>query len=41
MAETSNTSPATLETQPYWDAARDGRLLIKTCRSCGQNHSYP
>jgi uncharacterized OB-fold protein len=41
MAETSPASPATLETQPYWDAARDGLLLIKSCRSCGQNHSYP
>jgi hypothetical protein len=29
------------ETQPWWDAARDGRLLIKRCRSCGKAHFYP
>ena len=29
------------ETQPYWDAARERRLLIKHCRSCGRNHFYP
>jgi hypothetical protein len=29
------------ETQPFWDAARDGRLLIKRCRECGQAHFYP
>jgi hypothetical protein len=29
------------ETQPYWDAARDGRLLIKRCADCGRAHFYP
>ena len=30
-----------LETQPYWDAAREGKLLIKRCRSCGRSFFYP
>jgi uncharacterized OB-fold protein len=30
-----------LETQPYWDAAKDGKLLIKRCGACGRHHFYP
>lgn len=30
-----------VETQPYWEAAKDGKLLVKTCRSCGEAHHYP
>ena len=29
------------ETQQYWDAARDRRLLVKRCRTCGRAHFYP
>ncbi len=29
------------ETQPFWDAAREGRLLIKRCADCGAAHFYP
>ena len=29
------------ESQPFWDAARDGRLLIKRCAACGRAHHYP
>jgi hypothetical protein len=29
------------ETQPYWDAAKEGKLLIKRCRACGRPHAYP
>ncbi len=29
------------ETHPYWEAAREGRLLVKHCRSCSRNHHYP
>ena len=29
------------ETQPFWDAARDGALLIRRCRDCGRFHFYP
>ncbi len=30
-----------LETQPFWDAAREGRLLIKRCNACARTHFYP
>ena len=30
-----------VETQPYWDAARDGKLLVKECRACGRSFLYP
>ena len=29
------------EQQPFWDAAREGKFLLKRCRSCGQAHFYP
>jgi uncharacterized OB-fold protein len=29
------------DTQPYWDAARDRRLLLKRCRACSRAHFYP
>ena len=29
------------ETQPFWDAAREHRLLIKRCRACRRAHFYP
>ncbi|MEU6915323.1 Zn-ribbon domain-containing OB-fold protein [Streptomyces olindensis] len=28
-------------TRTYWDAAAEGRLLIRRCRACGQAHHYP
>lgn len=30
-----------IETQPFWDAAKNGRLLIKHCAGCGKAHWYP
>lgn len=30
-----------VETQPFWDAAAEGRLLIKRCAACGEPHYYP
>jgi uncharacterized OB-fold protein len=30
----------TEETQPFWDAAREGRLLVQRCISCGAE-SFP
>ncbi|HEY3950300.1 Zn-ribbon domain-containing OB-fold protein [Phenylobacterium sp.] len=30
-----------LETQPFWDAAKQGRFLIKRCVACGKAHWYP
>ena len=29
------------ETQAYWDAARERRLLIKRCNACNRAHFYP
>jgi hypothetical protein len=29
------------ESRPFWDAAREGRFLIKRCLACGQAHWYP
>jgi uncharacterized OB-fold protein len=29
------------ENKPFWDAAAQGRLLIKRCRDCSQPHYYP
>ncbi|MEU4795299.1 Zn-ribbon domain-containing OB-fold protein [Streptomyces sp. NPDC023327] len=28
-------------TRPYWDAAAEGRLLIRRCGACGVAHHYP
>jgi uncharacterized OB-fold protein len=30
-----------LETQPFWDATAQGKLLIKKCTACGEPHFYP
>lgn len=29
------------DAQPFWDAAREGQLMIKRCLDCGQAHHYP
>ncbi|RDE04881.1 Zn-ribbon domain-containing OB-fold protein [Sphingomonas aracearum] len=29
------------ETQAFWDAAAEGRLLLKHCLACGETHYYP
>ncbi|MFM9368323.1 Zn-ribbon domain-containing OB-fold protein [Streptomyces sp. Da 82-17] len=28
-------------TQAYWDAAADGKLLLRRCGACGRTHHYP
>jgi uncharacterized OB-fold protein len=33
--------PVNPETQPFWDAAAAGRLLLKRCTACGEAHHYP
>ncbi|MFM6991820.1 MAG: Zn-ribbon domain-containing OB-fold protein [Rhodoferax sp.] len=30
-----------IENQPYWDAAAEGRLMLKFCTACGKYHHYP
>lgn len=32
---------ATADTEPYWAAAREQRLVIQHCRSCGHYQFYP
>ncbi len=40
--ERSYPDPAiNLETEPYWQAAKEGKLLLKKCGSCGETHYYP
>lgn len=29
------------ETQPFWDAAKQGRLMLGKCGACGRLHYYP
>jgi uncharacterized OB-fold protein len=29
------------ETQPFWDAAADGRFVVPKCTTCGRIHWYP
>jgi uncharacterized protein len=31
----------TPETQPFWDGAREGRLMIMHCTACGRDYFYP
>ncbi len=33
--------PGNVETQAFWDAAREGKFLIRTCTACGKAHWYP
>jgi uncharacterized protein len=36
------TSPVvTVETQAFWNAARDGRFVVPVCAACGRAHWYP
>lgn len=29
------------DSRPYWDAARERRLVVRQCRACGQRHFMP
>jgi uncharacterized protein len=29
------------ESRPFWEAAQDGRLLLRRCDDCGEAHYYP
>jgi len=42
MAERKIPAPTpTPETEPFWQAAREGRFLIRVCRTCERAHWYP
>lgn len=30
-----------VESQPFWDAAAEGRFMLKRCKSCGETYYYP
>jgi hypothetical protein len=30
-----------VETQAFWNAAREGRFVVPTCTACGRAHWYP
>ena len=30
-----------METEAYWESAKKGKLIVKTCQSCGKLHYYP
>ena len=33
--------PMNGDSRPYWEAAREGRLVIRQCRACSQVHFMP
>ena len=33
--------PMNPEVQPFFDAAAQGKLLVKRCTACGESHHYP
>jgi uncharacterized OB-fold protein len=33
--------PITPEARPYWDGARDGKLMLPKCQACGKAFFYP
>lgn len=42
--DTNELDPMTFgnaETAPFWNAAAQGKLLIKRCESCSSHHYYP
>jgi len=42
MADRKLPAPqANIETEAYWKAAGEGKLLVKHCTACGQAHHYP
>ena len=44
MTDTAYTKPLPIVdpgSKPFWDAAREHRLLIPRCNACGKHHFYP
>ena len=42
MTQRSFTAPASNpESDPFYAAAREGRFMLRTCKSCGKPHWYP
>ena len=34
-------TPITPEAKPYWDGAREGKLMVPKCQACGKAFLYP
>ena len=41
MAHERNPADAFPEMKPFWQAAAEGKLLVKRCLDCNQSHYYP
>ncbi|PHK94378.1 hypothetical protein CR162_13915 [Pseudoroseomonas rhizosphaerae] len=41
MTETLPSPVVNADSAPYWQGAREGRLLIRRCDACGQTHFMP
>jgi uncharacterized OB-fold protein len=42
MSEAKKPAPVTNpETAPFWDAAKQGKFMIKRCTNCGEAHYFP
>ena len=41
MSELLRTPPINEESEPFWEATREDRLLLKRCNACRAFHWYP
>ena len=41
MERTYSDPDVNMETGAYWERAKQGKLIVKTCKSCGKLHYYP
>ena len=41
MERTYSDPDINAETAVYWESAKNGKLLVKTCKACGKLHYYP
>ena len=41
MERTYSDPDINMETTVYWESAKNGKLLVKTCKTCGKLHYYP
>jgi len=41
MIEGAPLPGVTEDSEPFWEASRAGRLLVRRCRACGRAHFYP
>ena len=41
MERTYSDPDVNMETGAYWEHAKQGKLVVKTCKSCGKLHYYP